>query len=410
MWAVTDRPYSTMKIMSSGLRRFVLLSFFLSFLPHVLLAEGSDQLYRRGIEALYNLDFETAEKDFRELIKIEPQNPNRWNQLASALWSKIAAKQEKLSLESFSGASIGTDDSSDLVDPREEKELRDTLNTAISKADAILAANPKDVSALYAKGASKALLAAFEAVVKRSLLAAHSNARAARTLHSQVLELDPDFKDAALSIGVYDYAIASIPSWVRLVIGMFGVHGDKDAGISMIADAAKNGATVSTDAKILLVVIYNREKRYNDSLAVLSELHARYPRNYLLELSKASVYSRLHDYNNAVSTYSAVLKKIESGEKGYEHVQAPKILLLLAKAHLDNSAVAEAIMTYERLTLDGRATDQDRANTRLWLGKIYDIMKERTKALVQYDAIPSLNCSPRIKQEAQKYKKKPFLS
>src|SRR5206468_1798470 len=224
------------------------------FISHVLLAEGSEQLYRRGVEALYNLDFETAEKDFRELTKIEPQNPNRWTQLASALWSKIAAKQEKLSLESFSGASIGTDDSSD----------------------------------------------------------------------SQVLELDPDFKDAALSIGVYDYAIASIPSWVRLLVGMFGVHGDKDAGISMIADAAKSGATVSTDAKILLVVIYNREKRYNDSLALLSELHARYPRNYLLELSKASVYSRLHDFNNAVSTYSAVLKKIESGENGYEHVQAPK--------------------------------------------------------------------------------------
>ena len=105
-----------------------------------------------------------------------------------------------------------------------------------------------------------------------------------------------------------------------------------------------------------------------------------------------------------------MLGKIESGEKGYEHVQAPKILLLLAKTHLNNSAVAEAIMTYEGVTLDGRATDQDRANARLWLGKIYDITKERTKALAQYDVIPSLNCSPRLKQEAQKYKKKPFLS
>src|SRR5262245_23204293 len=286
-------------MMSFPLRRFALLSVFLYFIPPVLLAEGSEQLYRRGVEALYNLDFETAEKDFRELTKIEPQNPNRWNQLASALWSKIAAKQEKLSLESFSGASIGTEDSSDLVDPREEKELRDTLNIAISKADAILAVNPKDVSALYAKGASKALLAAFEAVAKRSILAAHSNARTARSLHSQVLELDPDFKDAALSIGVYDYAIASIPSWVRLLVGMFEVRGDKDAGISMIDDAAKNGVTVLSDAKILLVVIYNREKRYNESLVLLSELHARYPQNYLLELSKAAVYSRLHDYSNA---------------------------------------------------------------------------------------------------------------
>src|SRR5437016_6197092 len=396
--------------MSSGLSRFALIGVFLFFVPDVLLAQGAEQLYRSGVEGLYNLEFETAEKDFSELTKIDPQNPNRWNQLASALWLKILAKQEKLNLESFSGASIGADDSSDLINPREEKQLRDTLNIAISNADAILAANPKDVSALYSKGVSKAILAGFEGVVKRSLFAAYSNARSARDLHSRVLELDPHFKDAALSIGVYDYAVASIPGWARLLLGTFGVHGDKDVGISMITDAAINGASVSTDAKMLLVVIYNREKRYNDSLTLLSELHARYPRNYLLELSKASVYSRLHDFNKALNTYSAVLKKIENGERGYEDLQAPKVLLLLAKAHLDSSAAAEAIMTYERVILDRSATDTDRANARLWLGKIYDITKDRSKALAQYDAILSLNCSPRIKQEAQKYKKKPFLS
>ena len=396
--------------MSSGLSRFALMGVFLFFVPDVLLAQGAEHLYRSGVERLYNLEFETAEKDFSELTKIDPQNPNRWNQLASALWLKILAKQEKLNLESFSGASIGTDDSSDLINPREEKQLRYTLNIAISNADAILAANPKEVSALYSKGVSKAILAGFEGVVKRSLFAAYSNARSARDLHSRVLELDPHFKDAALSIGVYDYAVASIPGWARLLLGTFGVHGDKDVGISMITDAAINGASVSTDAKMLLVVIYNREKRYNDSLTLLSELHARYPRNYLLELSKASVYSRLHDFNKALNTYSAVLKKIENGEKGYEDLQAPKVLLLLAKAHLDSSAAAEAIMTYERVILDRSATDTDRANARLWLGKIYDITKDRSKALAQYDAILSLNCSPRIKQEAQKYKKKPFLS
>jgi len=396
--------------MPTAFWRVDLLSVFLFLIPQVLLAQDADQLYRSGVEALYNLEFETAERDFSELTKMDPQNPNRWNQLASAMWLRIVAKQEKLNLEGFSGASIGTEDSSDLINPGEEKQLRDTLNTAMSKADAILTANPKDVAALYAKGTSKAILAGFEGLAKRSLLAAYSNARSARDLHSRVLELDPHFKDAALSIGVYDYAVASIPGWVRLVLGMFGVHGDKDSGIAMIADAAKNGASVSTDAKMLLVIVYNREKRYDESLALLSELHTRYPQNYLLELSKASVYSRFHDFHNAVSAYSAVLKKIENGEKGYEHVQAPRILLLLAKAHLDNSADAEAIMTYERVILDGRATDTDRANARLWLGKIYDIFKDRSKALAQYDAILSLNCSPRIKQEAQKYKKKPFLS
>src|SRR5262249_19906998 len=256
-WALIERPYSCEPqavgavyhrpgffVQSPcGLWRFALISVFLFCIPHVLFAQATDELYRGGVEALYNLEFETAEMDFTKLTKIDPQNPNRWNQLASALWLKIVSKQEKLNLESFSGASIGTDESSDLINSREEKQLRDTLNIAISKADAILAANPKDVPALYAKGVSKAILAGFEGLAKRSLLAAYNNARSARDLHSRVLELDPHFKDAALSIGVYDYAVASIPGWVRILLGIFGVHGDKGSGISMIADAAKNGAS-----------------------------------------------------------------------------------------------------------------------------------------------------------------------
>ena len=85
--------------MSSGLSRFALMGVFLFFVPDVLLAQGAEHLYRSGVEGLYNLEFETAEKDFSELTKIDPQNPNRWNQLASALWLKILAKQEKLNLE-----------------------------------------------------------------------------------------------------------------------------------------------------------------------------------------------------------------------------------------------------------------------------------------------------------------------
>ena len=104
-------------MMPTAFWRVALLNAFLFLIPRVLLAQGADQLYRSGVEALYNLEFETAERDFSELTKMDPQNPNRWNQLASAMWLRIVAKQEKLNLEGFSGASIGTEDSSDLINP-----------------------------------------------------------------------------------------------------------------------------------------------------------------------------------------------------------------------------------------------------------------------------------------------------
>ena len=49
---------------------------------------------------------------------------------------------------------------------KDEKELRDTLATALSKAEVRLKVNRNDTKALYAKGVAKGTLAAFEAVAK----------------------------------------------------------------------------------------------------------------------------------------------------------------------------------------------------------------------------------------------------
>lgn len=391
------------------LHRPLVVSFLVLLLFRPALAQNREQIYQEGVEALYNLDFTLAEKHFRRLTELEPENPSPWNQVASTLWLKIVAEQEKLNLESFSGASLGTDASTDTVSPQIEKHLRETIGLAVSKADALLMRNRKDIRALYAKGVAKGILAAFEAVAKRSYFAAYRAAREARDLHSEVLKYDPNYKDAALAVGLYDYTLGSIPGWLKLFLGVFGVRGgDKVRGLATVADVAKNGSQATTDARMLLVVMYNRERQYQNSLAVLSDLHARYPRNYLLELSKAAVHSRLQQWDQSISAYASVLRKVEAGNEGYKKLEAPKVLLLLAKAYLDKSAVPEGMEIYNRIISDRRATDTDRANAHLWLARLFDLMKDRANALVHYDAILSSNCETRIKNEAQKYKKTPF--
>src|SRR5215813_11721951 len=108
-------------------------------------------LYDQSTEALYNLDFNTAQRGYETLTHDYPDNPNYWNALASSIWLRIMYDQQKLNVESFSGSSLGTRDSRDTVNPADEKRLRDTVGVAVDKADAMLRKNPKDVRALYAK-------------------------------------------------------------------------------------------------------------------------------------------------------------------------------------------------------------------------------------------------------------------
>src|SRR5437867_9186519 len=47
------------------------------------LAADAPQVYRESSDALYNLDFSTAQRGFEELTSQYPDNPDYWNALAS---------------------------------------------------------------------------------------------------------------------------------------------------------------------------------------------------------------------------------------------------------------------------------------------------------------------------------------
>src|SRR5262245_573075 len=276
------------------------------------------RLYADSTNALYNLDFSTAQRGYEALTRSYPDNPDYWNALASSQWLKITYDQQKLNIESFSGkASFGTKESKEGVTPEEEKRLRDTVAMAMAKAQAILDKNPKDIRALYAMGIANATMASFESTVKRSYLTAHSKAKAARNFHQQVLKLDPNFDDARLSVGTYDYVIGVIPSFFRLLLAPLGVRSaGKDAGIQQLETAASKGKIASTDARMVLAVVYVREKKYDEALELINDLHGRYPRNFLFELAKGSIYGKMMKGDDAVHVYQEGLAKVQAKKDG----------------------------------------------------------------------------------------------
>jgi tetratricopeptide (TPR) repeat protein len=384
----------------------------LLLLAQPLAAADADAVYAEGARHLFNLDFDLAEAEFRSLTRDYPNNPDYWNALGTTYWLRILYNQQKLSMESFSGKDrFGTSDSKDSGGEAEEKQLRDTVDRAIALADAALKKNPKDLRALYAKGVSQATLASFEATIRRSWLSAAWKAKSAKNLHKDVLKLDPNFNDARAAVGIYNYAVGSLTRTARFMVFMVGLGGDgKEAGIRDLEIAAQKGTRASIDAKMLLMVVYGREGQFDKALALIDELHAKYPRNFMIEMAKGSVYERMKRWDLAAQTYRQIADKVIIHTNGYDRLRVERVYTELANSQFQGQKFEDATATFALITRSPGSTPNEKASAYLWMARMADTRNDRPEAMRLYRQIEALDCDPSFKSDAQKGLRKPFSS
>jgi len=118
-------------------------------------------------------------------------------------------------------------------------------------------------------------------------------------------------------------------------------------GLLAVESTAQSGNRSKQDAKILLAVMYRREKRYVDARRTLAELAQAYPRNYVFPLEIASVHRSAGEEKEAIRIYEQVLNNIHDGKPGYSRAPLARIHyelgelywkagnLVLAKNHLE---------------------------------------------------------------------------
>ena len=107
-----------------------------------------------------------------------------------------------------------------------------------------------------------------------------------------MLALDAARKDAGLIVGTYRYIVATLSLPVRWVAYVAGFGGGRERGLQLIEEAAAYGGENQTDARFALILLYNREKRYDDALKQLAALRETYPRNRLVWLETGSTLLR----------------------------------------------------------------------------------------------------------------------
>lgn len=245
-----------------------------------------EQLRASGLEALYNLDYAKAQSEFNEIVKLDPTNPTGPQLLAARLWIKTLYESRRLQSSLYSSESFYTK-GDDKVDPKIVSEFRSLTREAKRLADVRVKANPRDIEAIDALAAVAGLKASFEEAVERRHFAALRDGSEAVDRHRDVLRLDPNYIDAQLTIGLYEYVLGSLPLPAKLLAGLTGARGSKKRGLAALEKVAREGRWSRDDAKSVLILLYTREKRFPEVLTLARELSAKYPRNYLFRLEAA---------------------------------------------------------------------------------------------------------------------------
>jgi tetratricopeptide (TPR) repeat protein len=280
------------------------LAVALTVLPFEIVysSQSATDLRTTALDLAYNLDHDQALVVIRRAILETPDDPAPHRSLAAILWLNILFRRGAVTVDhylgSFSRANV------DLAKPPPEidREFRDEVEKAIALAGKRISANPKDPQAHYDLGAALGLKASYVATVEGRLMSGFRAARQSYDEHEQVLTLAPWRKDAELVVGTYRYVVSTLSLPMRMMAYVVGFGGGRERGIQMLEDAAsakvlssgsvRMGNEARIDALFALVLVYNRERRFDDALRVLEELRRLYPRNRLLLLEAGATALR----------------------------------------------------------------------------------------------------------------------
>jgi len=199
-----------------------------------------------GDNHFYNLEYDQAIADYIKLVQENPGDLIAYNDLAGAKLYKILLRQGLLDSNAFGRDNRFLRNRRPQGDPSAKRQVIETLERGRSAAEAQLARAPRDKQARYALCANYGLRATVEFTLEKAWFAALRSGSKARGYCDQVRKLDPNFTDAYLVLGVYEYAAGNLPMAVKMFGALSGIHGSKKKGIETSAVSHNKANTSGT--------------------------------------------------------------------------------------------------------------------------------------------------------------------
>ncbi len=368
-----------------------------------------DGVVEQGFSHFYNLEYDEAIASFEKAIARNPNSPDLHNHLAQTLVFQEMFRDGALESELVSGANSFL--RRPKLNPSAETETRflSEVSKAMALADTRLKTNPNDTAALYAMGISYGLRTNYYWVVKKAWHDSLKDATAARRLHNRVSELEPNNVDARLVQGLHDYIVGSL-SWKFKMIGfLVGIRGDKEKGIRTVQDVASNGKANRIDAQILLCALYRRENRTRLAIPIVQDLIGRFPRNFLLRLELAQMYSMAGDGTHGIETLEEVARLKTQRAPGFDRLPWEKIYFHQGSIQFWYNQLDRSLENMQRVTGAAKEIDLNTGvQAYLRIGQIYDLKQKRAQALEAYKKAIAYAPQAEAAQESKRYLDTPY--
>jgi len=378
------------------LRTFILCLFFTSVASSQWITTPEfDAQAKRGIAAVYNLEFEKAQGEFSALARDYPSHPAGKFFLAMVDWWKILMTIDD---ESYDDAFIHK------------------MDDVIDLCDSLLDVNENDVGALFFKGGALGFQGRLRAN-RSSWIKAANDGRRALPIVQKAYKLASDNYDILLGIGIYNYYASTIPEKYPIVkpVMVFFPTGNKQKGIEQLTIASENAKFAALEAKYFLLQLnYNYERQYSKAYELATSLFKQFSNNVVFHRYVGRSAFSLTKYGEAQTAFQEIVRRCEIVQRGYSNFAKREAVFYLGMIAMTMENYEQALKYFYQCDELCRILDKEEVSgfmtlTNLRIGMIYDVQKKRKYAILQYQKVQRLKKFENSHDLASQYLKTPYV-
>lgn len=366
-----------------------------------------DPAVRDGFEHFYNLDYDGAMQRFEAVLRAHPNDPMANAYVLMDTIFRELYRQDLLDTTYYARENfLSSGRKVDIPQPVRQR-IEQLTDTAVNLADARIKADNNDKDAYFARGYAKGMHAAFTTLADHSYAGAARQGLASRNDSEQVLKLDPNYIDAKMAVGIQEFAVASLPRLVRMLVGIAGIGGNKEQGLALLRETAAHGTATKVESQTALSLFLRHDRRYPEAYAVARGLALQYPHDFLFRLEEANLMKDAGHGPEAIAIYERVLA--DAAKPGY--FVEPRLQLAyfgLAETQRGQNDIKGAATSYLKAATQPNCSDWMRRRAQLNSGEMLDKLGQRDAAIAQYRLASAGGGDQSQAPDARKYLKQPY--
>lgn len=387
----------------------------LLLLPLALHAEAVDtnplnrqSEVRDAFQQFYSMNYDDAIARFERIRAEHPGDPMATDYLLDGVLFRELNRLDLLDTTFYANDGFLSGKHTVTENPVVRDRIRRLGDEAISEANAELKQNPNNANALFARGWARSLEAVYSGMAQRAFGAGLRQALAARSDCDRVLQMDPNYVDAKLIVGTYQYVVGALPLPFKIMIGIVGIHGSKSQGMALLRDAAARGVVTQVEARTAMMLFLRREGKYSEAASIARAMAEDYPHDYLFRLEEANLQKDGGQGMVAVDSYEHLIALAK--RSGYY----PEAHLELAYYGLGDTLrgqkkYAEALDAYRDGAFQPTISAELKRRCLLEAGKTYDLMGQHRQAVQEYSQVLNAGSDTVQGDLARKYMKSGYL-